>query len=289
MAGQPIAEFLASLDQALRLSAGRRERVLREVEDHLVDAAAGLVTVGLSPAQAEAEAVARFGSAGHIARRFPPDPLGVAQHASGGYDTWRLNHPWLSLTATFLAGLVVLKLLFRPLGLVALGTILLPSFVVLAIVNRRLRNQAEAGFRRRLSAHMGSRPSWSVLMVLGPLAPLGIGASLAWGPHPLLTTMLGELVFVAVVVIFQPNWATGWSARHPGAAHNFLVAGWTAALGFPGAIVVISGFSQAAVGTAFVLCSSSPSAPRPGRRCAAGRPPTPWPPTLCSGFRWMLS
>jgi hypothetical protein len=65
-----ITEYLVELLEELRLPGRRRRRILAEVEDHLACVAAELHAGGLGVAEAESEAVRRFGPAGELARSF---------------------------------------------------------------------------------------------------------------------------------------------------------------------------------------------------------------------------
>lgn len=65
-----IAAYLARLDDELRVNRAPRRRLLAEAEDHLRSVAEELVATGRSPADAERAAVARFGAAAEVARRF---------------------------------------------------------------------------------------------------------------------------------------------------------------------------------------------------------------------------
>jgi len=65
-----IIDYLADLLDELRLPQRRAQRILAEVEDHLACAAAELHAEGLAAAEAEREAVKRFGPAAELARSF---------------------------------------------------------------------------------------------------------------------------------------------------------------------------------------------------------------------------
>jgi hypothetical protein len=65
-----IAAYLRRLDEELRLNRAPRKRLLTEAEDHLCSVADELIADGRSAADAEREAVARFGAAAQVARRF---------------------------------------------------------------------------------------------------------------------------------------------------------------------------------------------------------------------------
>lgn len=64
----PVEAHLRRLGRRLWLVPHRRSRVLREARDHLLAATESGCARGLTPAEAEAEAVARFGPAGRITR-----------------------------------------------------------------------------------------------------------------------------------------------------------------------------------------------------------------------------
>jgi hypothetical protein len=70
LSDSPIASYLGLLDEELRLRRAPRRRLLAEAEDHLRSSAEELVGGGRSAADAEREAVARFGAASDLARRF---------------------------------------------------------------------------------------------------------------------------------------------------------------------------------------------------------------------------
>jgi hypothetical protein len=65
-----IAAYLRRLDHELRLKRAPRRRLLAEAEDHLRSAVEELVGEGRTAVDAEHVAVARFGSAAEVARRF---------------------------------------------------------------------------------------------------------------------------------------------------------------------------------------------------------------------------
>ena len=65
-----IAAYLEQLERELRLRRAPRLRLLEEVDHHLRDLADELVGGGLSRAQAEERAIARFGDATTVAAGF---------------------------------------------------------------------------------------------------------------------------------------------------------------------------------------------------------------------------
>jgi hypothetical protein len=98
----PIGAYLRRLDDELRLRRAPRRRLLAEAEDHLRSAAEELVREGRPAADAEREAVARFGAAPEVARRFA--------HAAAS-STARAAAAWAGIaflayaaTAVFFAG-----------------------------------------------------------------------------------------------------------------------------------------------------------------------------------------
>jgi vacuolar-type H+-ATPase subunit H/uncharacterized membrane protein len=66
----PVADYIHRLDRELRVRRAPRRRLLAEAEDHLRSSADELVREGRSAAEAEREAVARFGAAADVARGF---------------------------------------------------------------------------------------------------------------------------------------------------------------------------------------------------------------------------
>jgi hypothetical protein len=63
-----VDAYLRRLGRRLWVVPHRRSRVLREARDHLLAATEGGIARGLTPADAEAQAVARFGPAGRLTR-----------------------------------------------------------------------------------------------------------------------------------------------------------------------------------------------------------------------------
>jgi hypothetical protein len=66
----PVAAYVHELARELRMRRAPRRRLLAEVEDHLRSTADELAAVGRSAAEAEREAVARFGAAAEVAHGF---------------------------------------------------------------------------------------------------------------------------------------------------------------------------------------------------------------------------
>lgn len=73
-----VDRYLDRLLMELRGRAPQVRRILAEVEDHLRDAVEAGVAEGLSPVDAEARALARFGSPATVARRFARTPRRLA-------------------------------------------------------------------------------------------------------------------------------------------------------------------------------------------------------------------
>jgi len=80
MSAPTISAYLAELEQQLRRRRSPRWRLLREVEDHLRDSVEELTASGLGRADAEAEAVCRFGAAANIAARFAAAAASTSAH-----------------------------------------------------------------------------------------------------------------------------------------------------------------------------------------------------------------
>jgi hypothetical protein len=82
MTDDPIERYLDRLLVHLRGSARDVRRILAEAEEHLRDATAELTAAGMDEREAQREAVARFGDARSVARRFsrrlaPVPPMAV--------------------------------------------------------------------------------------------------------------------------------------------------------------------------------------------------------------------
>jgi len=81
VSGDRIGGYLDQLLLELRGRATDVRRVLAETEEHLRDATADGVAAGLSPDEAEAQAISRFGSPRTVARRFAPPRLRLPRPA----------------------------------------------------------------------------------------------------------------------------------------------------------------------------------------------------------------
>lgn len=95
MADGALERYLLAFSDALVAGAERRERILAEVEEHLRDATESIMAGGVTAAEAQFAAVARFGEPAEAAQRFGPDPLGRAQQASRWWEARRIAHPVL--------------------------------------------------------------------------------------------------------------------------------------------------------------------------------------------------
>ena len=65
-----IGSYLAQLEQELRVKRAPRRRLIKEVAEHLRDSADEIAAAGMARAEAEERAIARFGAAALVARRF---------------------------------------------------------------------------------------------------------------------------------------------------------------------------------------------------------------------------
>lgn len=80
MSAPTIRAYLTELEQQLRRRRAPRLRLLREVEDHLRDTVEELTASGAAEADAEAEAVRRFGAAANVAARFAASAASTTTH-----------------------------------------------------------------------------------------------------------------------------------------------------------------------------------------------------------------
>jgi len=96
----PIACYLEQLDRELRVNRAPRKRLLAEAADHLEASAEEVAASGVGRGEAEQQAVARFGAAGLVARRFA--------HAAASTSVWTA----LVWAATACAGYAVAAAFF---------------------------------------------------------------------------------------------------------------------------------------------------------------------------------
>jgi hypothetical protein len=85
----PIEKYLDELGRTLAVMPGRRREILREVRDHLQEAATAAAANGATDVEAELHAVSAFGAAGEVAQSFRASRL------------VRLNRRLLSLDMAF--------------------------------------------------------------------------------------------------------------------------------------------------------------------------------------------
>jgi hypothetical protein len=84
LTARTISSYLRELDRQLRARRAPRGRLLREVDDHLRESSAELMASSVPRAEAEAEAVARFGAAAAVASSFAEAAASTtAQRAAG--------------------------------------------------------------------------------------------------------------------------------------------------------------------------------------------------------------
>src|SRR4051794_27114223 len=75
-----IDHYLRELERELRLRRAPRARLLTELREHLGDLSAELAADARSHADAESQAVARFGAAANVAARFPQATASTTAH-----------------------------------------------------------------------------------------------------------------------------------------------------------------------------------------------------------------
>lgn len=156
-----IAEWLAAFDAALVVRPSRRARILAEMEGHLVDAAAAGIADGLSGAEAERRAVARFGEPAQAAQ-FRRDAGGIAQEwvemSLDRLDRWRSSRPWVGALLSPQVGLVLLACLsvsFRPYAV----AIVLPLWLSVAGEGRWAKSMPGVGHRAKVTAWRRQEPA----------------------------------------------------------------------------------------------------------------------------------
>lgn len=100
MSESPIPQYLDQLDRELRVNRAPRKRLLAEAADHLEASAEEIAASGVGRGEAAQEAVARFGAAAVVARRFA--------HAAASTSAWTA----LVWAATACAGYAVAAAFF---------------------------------------------------------------------------------------------------------------------------------------------------------------------------------
>jgi hypothetical protein len=180
-----IAAYLSELDRELRLPGRARRRVLAEAADHLHEAAAACVAEGMSPAEAEWAAVAAFGPARPLARRFAEE-LATRAVARAG---------WATAVAAVAFGLFI-GLTARG-GVVAFFTVQVAFVAGLVTLIRLLRHHGDVAVP----------PAKLRLIQRGSALALGCASvGLAAGPSPAGGAVAaGVLVAAVAVVRAQPR------------------------------------------------------------------------------------
>jgi hypothetical protein len=167
-----ITDFLGELGDALTVPGRRRRRILSEVEDHLLCMAAELHAGGMSAADAEREAVARFGAPVALGREL--SAVDARRHT--------LRAGWLALPLGFCAAWIGLR------GVVGLGAsrpLALTGFVLAQVA---LVSGGLTGFRAWV-VRRGGDPALLVLvrrgsaLVVSCLLVVGLGAGLTAVRH----------------------------------------------------------------------------------------------------------
>jgi hypothetical protein len=126
-----IAEYLNELERELRLPAGLRRRVLAEAADHLHEATESYVAAGMSADEAGWAAVAAFGPARGLARRFADELAARAVGRAG----------WAAAAAAVAFG--VLFALRQPGGVIALFAVQVAFVAGLVTLVRLLRHHRD--------------------------------------------------------------------------------------------------------------------------------------------------
>lgn len=140
-----IEAFLVRFERALRLSGRRRQRVVDEARDHLIEARDRGISAGLDPRAAEIAAIEAFGDPAAVASRFDP---GLRARLSGEldrYDRWRAVHPTAGVTLG-LAPMALVAALWSPLVSLAF----LPAWAIFVLIGSQLKGRQETGYRHRL-------------------------------------------------------------------------------------------------------------------------------------------
>ena len=282
MVSGAVERYVLAFNDALVAGAGRRERILAEVEDHLRDSVASLIDGGLAAEAAEAAAVDRFGAPAEAAERFGPDPLGWAQRASGWFDGWRVAHPWVVAVITVSLAIALTLWLSGLTSALAVG---LPLLVLVTAFNLVLRRRTEPGYRARSVGLWRDRRWLAVALVWIPITAIVVLLEVA---HP-TTTWFRAIVLYYVVCAVAVYWArprccldpaclgaTRWAAGHGLAAAGVRYAGWALALAGPAlaaAVPIAAGRSGTALFALMVFVAVAPLPSRRGQQWLRHRRP----------------
>lgn len=166
MSPPTIAAYLVEFDAQLHAGLRRRRRIVAEVEDHLREAAAAGLERGLSPADAEAAAIACFGDPASVAEGFGADPVARVTTRLVVFgqrlDHWMAQHPWgggavaASVPAVlYLIGAMVGVLFNRMPAYLIPASALEPfplTFLMWGVLARSLRARPEPGLWARATA-----------------------------------------------------------------------------------------------------------------------------------------
>ncbi len=273
MSSGAVQRYLLEFNDVLVAGAGRRERILAEVEEHLRDSVASLIDSGLTAEEAEAEAVARFGAPTEAAEQFGPDPLGWAQRASGWFDRWRVAHPWVVAVLTVSQ---VGAFTFWLSGLASALAVGLPLLLFVSAHSLALRRRTEPGYRARSVGLWRDRPRLAVALVWIPVAAFFVLEEIA---HPTTTWFRAIVLYYlacAVAVYWArpggcadpacPGCATRWAVGHRPAAAGVRYAGWALALAGPALAAVVPVAAGRSSTALFALTAFVAVAPLPSRR-----------------------
>jgi hypothetical protein len=170
-----IAAYLSELDRELRLPRRARHRVLAEAADHLHEAADAYVAEGMPADAAEWAAVAAFGPARGLARRFA-DELATRTVGRAG---------WIACAAAMVFGLLFASRPFYPFELFVVQVAFVAGLVTLI---RLLRHHGDV-----------TVPAAKLRLIQrGSALALGCaGVGLATDPSP----VVGAAVAVAAVIV----------------------------------------------------------------------------------------
>ncbi|MBA3746320.1 MAG: hypothetical protein H0W96_02370 [Solirubrobacterales bacterium] len=235
-----VERYLLAFNDALVAGGERRERILAEVEEHLRDATESIIATGATAAEAQLEAVRRFGEPPEAAERFGSDPLGRAQQAARWYDSQRIAHPTVTAllaTSPWIALSVWSGLTTMPL--------FAASMLWLHIVsNHRARRATASGTRPQpvwssLTFAFDSRHVAATVLGIVALVVLVLPRTTTWYQLIFFT----YVACGAAVCCSRLSWCENpacrrcgprWAVRHPSAAAGVRYAAWVLALAGPG-------------------------------------------------------
>jgi len=228
-----VNQYLSALNASLELGIRSRRRILIEIAEHLCETATIEAREGVSPAEAQARAIAALGSPQDVAAGFESDFAGALDKRlaliARGLDAWMARHPWggAALRTAFIlpavAATVALGAAFdagraaalHAAHILVVGAVL--SSLYLGFKAWRVRERPEAGLRARLWAQdprvLGvyeDMPMGGAAILAGTIGCVGSYADSVGAPF---LSFLGPVLLGVVLAMLLKRLVYGAHAR----------------------------------------------------------------------------